>query len=264
MLPANLVALRERANQPPSQHRQLLLAAGRVFGSVSLPLAAQLLTAAEPLVRQVAADGSALELLGNSDSALRALALWLREQGHTGAWHEESLAVNDDAGRPLGRIERGVVRPLGIATHAVHLVGSSADGRIWLQQRARSKATDPGKWDTLMGGMIAADESLETATARETWEEAGLRLESLGGFSALRDHGIVQFRRPVPDSGTDGYLVERIHALSCVIPNALRPKNQDGEVERFELVSTHTLLARIEDETLTMEAALVLAHCFGW
>lgn len=220
-----------------------------------------------PLLHPAGDADGALEVavdLHHAQPAFHALALWLHRHGHAGAWRDEALAVRDDQGDPLGSIERGVVRPLGIATHAVHLVGTSADGRIWLQQRAHDKATDPGKWDTLMGGMIAAGESLEIATARETWEEAGIALRELGGFAALRDHGIVRFRRPVPDSGTDGYLVERIHVLSSVLPPPLQPNNQDGEVAHFELVSRQTLVEWVEADLLTLEASLVLACCLGW
>ena len=260
MIPRNLAALRARADQAPLQPRLPLLVGERAIGSVSAALEAALRTAKHLMV----CEGGTLRFVGATGPALRALALWLREHGHAGAWRGEELAVHDETGTLVGSIERAVVRPLGIATHAVHLVGTTADGRIWLQQRACNKATDPGKWDTLMGGMIAADESLEMATTRETWEEAGLKLEALGGFHALQDLGIVQFRRPVPDSGTEGYLVERIHALRTVIPARLTPLNQDGEVAQFELVTLEALVARIEAEQLTLEAALVLARCFGW
>jgi hypothetical protein len=62
------------------------------------------------------------------------------------------------------------VRPLGIATRAVHLVGVCADGSIWVQQRSEDKANNPGMWDTLMGGMVSAADGLAEALARETWE----------------------------------------------------------------------------------------------
>ena len=260
MIPRNLTALRARANHAPVQQRLPLLAGERTIGSVSAALGAALQIQKHLVVRA----GDALRLVGDTVPTLQALAQCLRQQGHAGAWRGEELAVHDETGTLVGSIERAVVRPLGIATRAVHLVGTTADGRIWLQQRAHNKATDPGKWDTLMGGMIAAAESLETATTRETWEEAGLKLDPLGGFHALQDLGIVQFRRPVPDSGTDGYLVERIHALQTVVPAHLTPVNQDGEVAQFELVTTETLAARIEAEQLTLEAALIVARCFGW
>ena len=74
-------------------------------------------------------------------------------------------------------MERAVVRPLGITTFAVHLL-ASPDGRHWVQQRSLTKPNDPGLWDTLMGGMIPASDSMAQALERETWEEAGLRLSS--------------------------------------------------------------------------------------
>jgi hypothetical protein len=39
-----------------------------------------------------------------------------------------------------------------------------------VQQRALDKANDPGLWDTLMGGMVSAADTVATALARETWE----------------------------------------------------------------------------------------------
>jgi 8-oxo-dGTP pyrophosphatase MutT (NUDIX family) len=85
------------------------------------------------------------------------------------------------------------VRPLGIATRAVHLVGACADGSIWVQQRSQDKANNPGMWDTLMGGMVSAADGLAEALARETWEEAGLHVAELG---ELRHGGNVMFARP--------------------------------------------------------------------
>jgi len=48
------------------------------------------------------------------------------------------------------------VRTLGIATQAVHLVGTTPGGSVWVQQRAFDKAVDPGLWDTLMAPDVLA------------------------------------------------------------------------------------------------------------
>ena len=118
---------------------------------------------------------------GESDvtTSLNKLANLLRHAGLAGAWRNEQLAVRDEWGRQIGTIERAAVRPLGIATLAVHLVGQTTDGRFWVQQRALNKPNDPGKWDTLMGGMVSSADTVETALERETWEEAGLRIADL-------------------------------------------------------------------------------------
>jgi hypothetical protein len=58
-----------------------------------------------------------------------ALAQALRVAGLAGAWRDELLAVTDEQGTALGVVERAAVRPLGIATRAVHLLARSPDGR---------------------------------------------------------------------------------------------------------------------------------------
>ena len=66
-------------------------------------------------------------LLGQLDATARLnqLAGLLRDTGLSGAWRNEQLAVHSDLGVQIGTIERGAVRPLGIATLAVHLVGQT-------------------------------------------------------------------------------------------------------------------------------------------
>ena len=163
-------------------------------------------------------------------------------------------------GERLGTIERGAVRVLGIATRAVHLVGRAPDGRIWVQQRSKTKPNHPGMWDTLMGGMVSAADTLQQALERETWEEAGLRLPELLGS----EHGgQVDFSRPSREGGGVGYMVERIDWFRCTVPEGLEPCNQDGEVERFELWSPAQVRECIASGGFTLEAALVLGACCG-
>ena len=42
-----------------------------------------------------------------------------------------------------------------------------------LTDTAIRKANDSGLWDTVMGGMVAAGETVESTLARETWEDYG-------------------------------------------------------------------------------------------
>jgi 8-oxo-dGTP pyrophosphatase MutT (NUDIX family) len=142
------------------------------------------------------------------------------------------------------------VRALGIPSFAAHLVGSAADGKVWVQQRAFDKATDPGAWDTLVGGLIGAGETTLGALERETMEEAGLVLARLDG---LVHAGRVAVRRPV----AEGYMVEDIEVFHAVVPSGVAPVNQDGEVERFECLDLDALHARLAGGAFTLEAALV-------
>ena len=253
MKAALLAQLRERAARAPDAARRALAIGAHVVGSIETPLAAALLDARLP----VRDDGRLVIDDTDADAALERIAHWLHDHGHAGRRRDELLPVNDEQHRTLARVERGVVRPLGIATYAVHMVGFADDGRQWLQQRAFDKATDPGLWDTLMGGLIAAGETVAGALERETWEEAGLRI---GDLDPIREAGIVTVRRPVAHSGTGGYMVEHIHAMHCRVPSHLTPVNRDGEVLRFERFDSAEIEHRIALEQVTLEAALVMAR----
>ena len=145
------------------------------------------------------------------------------------------------------------MRPLGITTRAVHLVGRHPDGRFWVQQRAFDKATDPGLWDTLVGGLMSADEDVPKTLERETWEEAGLHLSEL---DALRPLGHLQIRRPVDE----GYMVEKASLFQALLPLRALPANQDGEVAGFACLDAPALRDQLAGGTFTLEAALILAH----
>jgi 8-oxo-dGTP pyrophosphatase MutT (NUDIX family) len=188
--------------------------------------------------------------------ALGALAQALRERGCCGPWRDEQLAVCTAQGQRLGSIERGLVRVLDIATRAVHLVGQSPEGGIWVQQRAFNKPNNPGRWDTLMGGMVSAADTREQALERETWEEAGLRLAALG---PVAHGGALDFARPSREGGGIGYMRERIDWFHATVPAGMQPCNQDGEVERFELLPPETVRQWVAQGQFTQEAALVLA-----
>jgi 8-oxo-dGTP pyrophosphatase MutT (NUDIX family) len=244
-----LARTRQRAAMPPSSPRQPLLVGAAKVGSVEPAVAQRLRDAGLPL-REAAVGW---QVVGETDAALARIAGALREAGLAGKWRDELLAVNDGNGQVLGAIERAVARRLGITTHAVHLVGHDPAGGCWVQQRALDKATDPGLWDTLMGGLMAAGESVATTLERETWEEAGLRLEQLAG---LRPQGQLTIRRPV----AEGYMVERIHIATATVPAGVVPRNLDGEVERFECIGRPLLEARLLADEFTLEAALVLAQ----
>jgi 8-oxo-dGTP pyrophosphatase MutT (NUDIX family) len=104
-----------------------------------------------------------------------------------------------------------------------------------------------------MGGLMASDEAVATTLARETWEEAGLRIAELSEVTA---HGRLTVRRPV----SNGYMVEHIHVHEAVVPASLAPANQDGEVAAFERLSLDDLRERLQAGAFTLEAALILAQ----
>ncbi len=267
--PQWLDMLRLAVNAQPRRPRVPLLAGGSVIGSVDPELLAGLPMPSLPDGRAVlcARPSGGWQVQGEVTASLALLARALHGAGLAGAWRDELLAVTDTAGERLGAIERGAVRPLGLATQAVHLVGfgpeggpeRNADFRVWVQQRAWDKASEPGLWDTLMGGMVAAEDSLAGALERETWEEAGLRLEQL---HELRHGGAVDLRRP-SGSGGMAYMVEHIDWYRCTVPSGVVPRNQDGEVLQFRLMDRRELFGKLERYEFTVEAACVLVMALG-
>lgn len=248
-----LLGLARQAQQPPLQMRLELWWRGQAVGSVQ----------PEWLHRMAAAGGGrffevAFEQVHSTakDSAgLAELAQFMRLAHLAGPWRDELLSVVNDAGHELGQIERAAVRPLGLQTQAVHLVGKCPDGYLWVQQRALDKPNDPGLHDTLMGGMVGATDGLAGALARETWEEAGLNLAQL---QQLRFGGSLSVRQPTPDAGGMGYMRETLHWYACTVPEGVVPCNQDGEVHAFERLSASEVVERLEEGRFTLEAALVL------
>ena len=242
-----------RADAPPEAAREALRldTADAQIGSVEPALAKRFVAAGLPLQR--GAEG--WRVIGAADAALAQIAGWMNANGLGGRWRDELLSVTDLQGQVRGHIERAAVRPLGITTFAVHLVAHAEQGGTWVQQRALDKATDPGLWDTVMGGLVAGGESVMQALERETWEEAGVRVAELRNVASL---GRITIRRPVD---AYGYMVEQIDVFEAVVPAGVVPENQDGEVERFERVDHADLRERLVRGEFTLEASLILARC---
>jgi 8-oxo-dGTP pyrophosphatase MutT (NUDIX family) len=256
-----LQRLHASAIQPPRQQRQPLWAGESVIGSVEAEFLSQIslqptIYLREQLSKEEHSGIAGWRVHGDITATLNELARALHDAGLAGAWRDEQLAVTDSNGQHVGTIERAAVRPLGITTHAVHLAAQSADGRHWVQQRALDKSNDPGLWDTLMGGMISAADTLETALRRETWEEAGLHIADVEG---LRYGGRLTTKRPAADGNGAGYVVEHIDWYCCTLPDGLVPLNQDGEVAQFALLNPADLITAMERGEFTLEAALILA-----
>lgn len=263
--PRWLAGLQAAAAGPPLRPRVPLWAGESVIGSVEPDFFHKkdlqpLLDGRYQLLKEERVGDLGWRLMGDVTSGLRQLALTMHDAGLAGAWRGEQLAVHDQFGQRKGSIERAAVRPLGISTLAVHLVGMAPDGRVWVQQRALDKSVDPGLWDTLVGGMVPATETLDSALARETWEEAGLHLADL---TLLQHAGRLANSRPCPDGQGAGYLVETLECYVCTVPEGLQPDNQDGEVAQFRLMTPGELTQALQRNEFTIDAALILVDALG-
>lgn len=185
---------------------------------------------------------------------LAQIAVCLHEGGFVRSWRDELLDVIGE-GLSLAAIERGAVRPLGFLTQAVHLNGWSTDGRIWAAKRASTKSTDPNMWDTLVGGLAVAGESLDHSLLRESYEEAGLQAVVLHAREPMRM--VLRMHKRLPE----GYQVENALVSDCVLDEGVVPCNMDGEVSEFRLLDMEEWWDMMQADQFTLEAQLVMMDC---
>ena len=187
------------------------------------------------------------------NDVLAEAALRLNEAGCCVTWRNELLDVwAGDVS--IAAIERGVVRPLGLTTRAVHLHARNAAGALWVARRALNKATDPGLWDTLVGGLVGYGEPDDLALVRETDEEAGLSPEQIKDRTPIRQIAVMQRQLP------EGYQVERVLTSECVLADDCVPVNKDGEVMHIRCIEPVEVLDMLLAKAFTTEATIVIAE----
>ena len=90
--------------------------------------------------------------------------------------NEEWFPVVNSEGKVTGKAPRSLCHDgKSFLLHpVVHLHIFNRSGKLYLQKRSVKKDTQPGKWDTSVGGHIGIGESVAEALIRETREELGL------------------------------------------------------------------------------------------
>ncbi len=189
---------------------------------------------------------------------LQRLARGWYEAGLFHGWRNEYFDVRDAGGRVLFALERAAFRPFGLYSRAIHINGltHTSDGwRFWISRRSSHKAVDPDKLDNLVGGGIAAGETADEAMRREAWEEAGLpasltaKLIQTAKLHSLR-------------ISTRGLHREYLHIYDAVLPKGAVPKNQDGEVADFLLLTAEELAESMCGGEMADDSMLVTLDLF--
>ena len=245
-----MAGLHELACQTPAPGTLSLLVNGKDCGNVS-EAAAQALLDHKRIVR--VAGGLTLDLASNANDRLAEIAQVLQGAGCIPKWRGELLDVWCDS-NVMGAIERGAVRCLGLLTRAVHLNAWSTRGELWAARRALDKPTDPGMWDTLVGGLVGHGGSGNLALERESYEEAGLAAEQIAGRDPISS--IYRMRRRVPE----GFQYEEVLTSDCVLADDVAPANQDGEVMEIACLPVADIEAMLLDGQFTVEASIVIAQ----
>lgn len=88
---------------------------------------------------------------------------------------DEIFPLVDEQGNVIGKATRKECHGGTFWLHpVVHLHIFNSKGELFLQKRAMTKDTQPGKWDTAVGGHVDYGEEVETALNREAFEELGV------------------------------------------------------------------------------------------
>ncbi|MCW5635770.1 MAG: DUF4743 domain-containing protein [Rubrivivax sp.] len=226
---------------------------GIAVGSV----AREHLAALAPFPRALRIGAAGVHALDDDPSdALAHVNEALREAGLVRAWRDELFALPDPRTlAPLARIERAAARFWGTLTLGAHATGfvRGADGRpshLWIAQRSFTKATDPGRFDNLVGGGVGLGQAPRDTLLREASEEAGLSPSEVGAAPA---GPWIALARDVPE----GFQQEWLCAFDIELPPGRVPVNQDGEVAAFRCLPLADAAALASGEQMTVDAALV-------
>jgi isopentenyldiphosphate isomerase len=109
---------------------------------------------------------------------------------------------------------------------SVHVLVLGPDGRLLLQKRSLRKDTQPGKWDTSVGGHVGFGQSYEGAARREAREELGLDLDAASPGSLVFLY---------PSRIRNEIESENIHTYLHVSSGPFRP--EPGEIDELRLWS---------------------------
>ena len=160
--------------------------------------------------------------------------------------------------RCSGTVERGVVRPLGIATHAVHLLGLAPTAGTGCSSAPSTSPTTPACGTRWWAAWCRPTTPLAAALERETWEEAGLRRRSLQRPAPWRP--VWSRAAPPGGSGRRATWWSASTGIAASCREGVVPHNQDGEVAQFALHGRRPRYAqRLERDEFTIDAACILA-----
>lgn len=247
-----LDATLRRASDAEHDNAYALMILGGRCGSVFVPAVQALRDHPDVQVDDQARTLTVTASTSGLDAAVARIATSLDRAGYVPRWRNELLDLWRDDDLSVAGVERGVVRPLGILTKAVHLNAWSRSGHLWVARRSLTKPTDPGMWDTLVGGLVGQGEDPGLALERESFEEAGLRPEDIAQKTPVRAIAIMRRRLP------EGLQREMVLTSECVLPADVKPENQDGESMTIDCLAPLAVLEMIERGQFTVEASLVI------
>ena len=145
---------------------------------------------------------------------------------------DEIIDIVTSEGKPTGKTAlKSEAHKLGLYHQTIHVWLFTSDGKILLQQRAKTKSIYPLLWDVSVAGHIGAGETIKEAALRETKEEIGLDifetdLQKIGEFECFKS-----YENQIFDNEFQHTFISELKV------NFSELIKQDEEVEALKLVS---------------------------
>ncbi|CAH1394973.1 unnamed protein product [Nezara viridula] len=155
-------------------------------------------------------------------------------------WRDEYYEIRPVfSSEPLLKMDRSATCLFGICKYGVDINGYVRHPDrgicIWLQKRSTTKPTWPGKWDNMVGGGLSEGFGVLETAYKEAEEEASIPSHLLKNLSS---GGCVSFFY----ESEQGLFPNTEFVYDLELPLDFVPKNNDGEVDTFQLLSTQELL----------------------
>ena len=165
---------------------------------------------------------------------------------------EEWIDVLNEDGTKTGEVvTRKEVHEKGLLHRIVVIAIIDKEGHLLMQQRAKDKETNPGKWDVSVAGHVSSGQTSIEAAIREVQEEIGMQLRK----EELKYIFTYKQERKIKDHFIsnhlfDFYLVKR----NQIDLNQI--KIQESEVEKVKLCDKKEVKEML-NENITVERKLV-------
>ena len=196
-------------------------------------------------VFSVEPDGVWLIAPGDFDAVSAAVDVVVERlvaEGRVAKWRNEFFAVSPRWGMaPLFKLDRGAVGFFGVRAYGVHLNGWRRAGdtlQLWIGRRAADKKVAPDKLDNLVAGGIGHEHGIEATLIKEADEEASLPAGIAKRAIAV---GALSYRMEVERGLRDDVLF----LYDLEVPAGFTPKNRDGEIVEFSLMSASDVMERV-------------------
>ncbi|WP_235043364.1 NUDIX domain-containing protein [Candidatus Kinetoplastidibacterium stringomonadis] len=167
-------------------------------------------------------------------------------------WNKELLDIIGPNYEKLGYIERSAARLLGFKTRSVHMNSWLNNKELWISKRSSKKAINPGKLETIVGGLVSKGENLEQALSRECYEEANLIENDImvkGNLCKIFD---------IKKITDEGYQVEELISRAVILKKDFYPINNDGEVDFFQKIMIEEITPKLLSDNFTIESSIII------